>query len=131
MKRRILALSLLLIMCLAFANTAMAVTVTPYSASGQCSISASGKTITYSGLSISNKAEDFISVDVRLMELRNGIWTQIDSRYASATNSTYATATGSKTVSGGCYYQVTATHYSRTGSTGYSCESSTTTLWVA
>lgn len=128
MKRRIISLALVFMMCLTFSIAAMAATTRQ--AVGSCTLSNSGKKVSYSGYSTSTKIEDVISITVKLMELRNGTWYEIDRAYTSDTHANYVLASDSVTVTGGYYYKVIGVHYSKTGSQVTSTETEGSTVWI-
>ena len=128
MRRRIISLVVALMMCFTVSGTAMAATI--QQASGRCTLTNSGKKVTYSGYSNSSKIEDIISITIKLMELRNGTWYEIDRAYASDTKSDYVTVSDSVTVTGGYYYKVIGVHYSKTGSQVTNTETEGSTVWI-
>lgn len=106
MKRRLISYALILMLCLSICGNALAAnagTVSTKQASGNCYISHSGKSVTYTGFSSSSQTEDKISVKVKLMEKQSdGSWAQVGSTaYKSENSSSYVTATGTYTVAGG------------------------------
>jgi len=127
MKKRILSLLLAAIMCFGVCSIVLAA---PRSATGSCSMSVSGRTVTYAGESYSASIEDFISVKICLWEKNGNVWYEVDSVTQTATNSDYVDAFASFTVEGGHYYQVSATHYIRSNGTGYSSTSQTSSRWI-
>lgn len=128
MRRRIISLALVFMMCFTISSAAMAATTRI--ASGRSTISNSGKTVTFSGYSDSAMFEDVISVTVKLMELRNGTWYEIDRVYKSDTDTDYVSASGSATVTGGYYYKVISLHYSKTGSQITNAETESSIKWI-
>ena len=129
MRRRIVCLVLVFAMCLAISSTATAATTR--SASGRCTLSNSGKKVTYSGYSTSSKIEDVISVTIKLMERRNGTWYEIDRISTSDTNSDYVSASDKYTVTGGYYYKVIGIHYSKTGTKVTNTQTESSTVWIS
>lgn len=131
MKRRLICTVLVLVMVLSVCSSSLASPISIMQAQGQCTITNSGKQVTYFGYSDSAKNEDLISVTVKLMELRNGAWYQVDSAYKSLTNANYAQASDTFTVTGGYYYKIIGVHYSKTGSQAYTYNSETVSVWIA
>ena len=127
MKKRILSLLLAAIMCFGVCSVVLAA---PRSATGNCTMGVSGRTVTYTGESYSATTEDFISVKICLWEKHGNVWYEVDSVTKSATNSDSVYASESFTVEGGYYYKVSATHYSRSNGTGYSSTSETSSRWI-
>ena len=97
---------------------------------GSCTLSVSGKSVTFSGRSTSSTIEDTIQVTVSLWEQRNGTWYEISSVSKTKQNTMQVTASKTVTVSGGYYYKVTAVHFSQTGSTSHTTYSSTSSRWI-
>jgi len=115
--------------CLSVSGSALAAT---RQAAGSCSMSVSGKSVSYSGYSSSAQTEDTISVTVRLMEKRGSTWYQVGSTaYNSLNDADFVSAGSSKTVTGGYYYKVVATHYSLKDGVGRTVTSQTAERWIA
>ena len=130
MKRRLIGLAMVLVMLLTLSGTAFAFPITIQKAGGNCSISKSGKSVTYGGYSDSGQTEDVISITVQLLEQSNGTWASIASTTNSKNNATYVSASSSKTVSGDHYYKAKATHYSMKDGVSYSTSSETSPVWI-
>ena len=129
MKRKILCCMLALMICLSVSGSALAAT---RQAAGSCSMSVSGKSVSYSGYSSSVQTEDTISVKVKLMEKRGSTWYQVGSAaYNSLNDADFVSAGRSKTVTGGHYYKVVATHYSLKNGVGRTVTSQTSERWIA
>lgn len=131
MKRRMICTLLVIVIALSVCGSSLASSVSIMQASGQCTINNNGKQVTYGGFSSSAINEDMISVTLKLMELRNGTWYQVDSAYKSLTNTSFVQTSDTFTVTGGYYYKVIGVHYSRTGSQTYTVESESALLWIA
>lgn len=130
MNKRIICCLLALMICFTVCGTALAADARQ--AYGRCSMSNSGKNVSYSGYSSSLQIEDTISVTVKLMEKRGSSWYQVGSRaYSSLNNSDYVSAGSSFTVDGGHYYKVVASHYSLKDGTGRTVGSETSEKWIS
>ena len=99
-------------------------------ASGYCYISHTGKTVTFSGYTVSTDDEDIIRVTITLQEKRDGTWYGITSRTKTEQNSDLASTTKDYTVSGGHYYRTVANHYYKTGNTSRSFSTHTNSVWI-
>jgi hypothetical protein len=130
MKRRMICTLLVIVIALSVCSSSLASSVSIMQAQGQCLISNNGKQVTYSGFSDSTINEDVIAVTLRLMELRNDVWYQVDSAYKSLPNANYVQTSDVFTVTGGHYYKVIGMHYSKTGSQAYTIETETTSVWI-
>lgn len=138
MRKHFCIIALILIFCLAVSSHAVAedwsgsMPYTTEQAYGNCWLSHSGRSVTYSGTSTSGSIEDQISVAVSLLEYNNGVWSQVGPGVSDLNyNSDYAYASGSYTVSGGHYYKVSAIHTSRTGSYSHTETSETSAVWIS
>lgn len=109
MKKRILSLALILILCLSICTAALAAT---RQAGGSCYMSNTGRSVSFSGYSESAQAEDTIGITVILWEQRGTTWYEVARASSQLRNTDYADASGTKTVDGGHYYKVTGTHTS-------------------
>lgn len=130
MIRRLICTMLVLVMALSICSSSLASSISIMQAQGQCTITNSGKQVTYFGYSDSTKIEDLISVTLKLMELRNGAWYQVDSAYKSLANTNYVQASDTFTVTGGYYYKIIGVHYSKTGSQVYTYNTETVSAWI-
>ena len=101
MKKRILSLVLILIMCLSICTAALAA-----------------------------QTEDTIGITVILWEQRGTTWYEVARASSQLRNTDYADASGTKTVDGGHYYKVTGTHTSSKNGTSYSVTSETSSKWI-
>lgn len=131
MKRRLICTMLILVTVLSVCSSSLASSMSIMQASGQCAINNNGKQVTYAGFSESAKIEDTISITLKLMELRNGTWYQVDSAYKSLAKDRFVQTSDIFTVTGGYYYKVIGVHYSKTGTQAYSVESETASVWIA
>lgn len=127
MKKRILSLVLILIMCLSICTAALAAT---RQAGGSCYMSNTGRSVSFSGYSESAQAEDTIGITVILWEQRGTTWYEVARTSSQLRNTDYADASGTKTVDGGHYYKVTGTHTSSKNGTSYSVTSETSSKWI-
>ena len=127
MKKRILSLVLILIMCLSICTAALAAT---RQAGGSCYMSNTGRSVSFSGYSESAQAEDTIGITVILWEQRGTTWYEVARASSQLRNTDYADASGTKTVDGGHYYKVTGTHTSSKNGTSYSGASETSSKWI-
>lgn len=127
MKKRIVALSLALVFVLMTASIGLA-NVGPQSVSSSSNITASGRTVGYSGLTRSSNTEPNISVSITLKRLVDGQWQYVDSTSNYKTNSSEVSKSDSCTVTGGYYYKAFATHCSTSGGTSYT---ESKQIWVA
>lgn len=128
MKKRMVCVVLVLLLCLSVCLTSFAEEMRQ--ASGSCSMSMSGRDVSFSGYSTSAQTEDVISIRVTLWEKRGSKWYSIDSSYNSAENKSFVSTSGSTTVSGGHYYKVTGVHYSMKNGVSYSVTSETVEKWI-
>ena len=131
MKRRLICTVLVLVMVLSVCSSSLASSMSIMQASGDCAINNNGRNVTYGGNASSGQIEDTISVTLKLMELRSGTWYQVDSVYKSLTKALYVQTSKNFTVTGGYYYKVIGTYYSKTGSQAYTTESETASVWIA
>jgi hypothetical protein len=127
MKKRILSLVLILIMCLSICTAALAAT---RQAGGSCYMSNIGRSVSFSGYSESAQAEDTIGITVILWEQRGTTWYEVARASSQLRNTDYADASGTKTVEGGHYYKVTGTHTSSKNGISYSVTSETSSRWI-
>lgn len=128
MRKRLLGMALVIALFFSFSTYSLAATTRQ--ATGNSTLSNSGRNVTFSGYSTSTIVEDVISVTIKLMEQRNGTWYEIDRVYTSDTNTNYIFASDSVTVSGGYYYKVIGIHYSKTGSQITNKESQSPSVWI-
>lgn len=129
-KRMVVALAaLLLLAAVAFpvaeARAEMRVSL------GECEITASGRSVTFSGATTSSKTEDTIRVTITLWEQRDGVWHAISSTSKTKENAITVNKAKTVTVTGGYYYRATATHYIQTGSVSYTTYSNANPIWVS
>ena len=127
MKKRILSLVLILIMCLSICTAALAAT---RQAGGSCYMSNTGRSVSFSGYSESAQAEDTIGITVILWEQRGTTWYEVARASSQLRNTDYTDASGTKTVEGGYYYKVTGTHTSSKNGVIYSGTSETAKRWI-
>lgn len=127
MKKRILSLVLILIMCLSICTAALAAT---RQAGGSCYMSNTGRSVSFSGYSESAQAEDTIGITVILWEQRGTTWYEVARASSQLRNTDYADASGTKTVEGGHYYKVTGTHTSSKNGVINSGTSETAKGWI-
>lgn len=131
MKKRLICAVLALALTLMICAPTLAVTITPMMISGgDCSLTNSGRTASYSGYTSSPISEDLISVTLTLMEYRNGTWYAIDSKTRTLTNASYVSTSDSYTVTGGYYYKVKGSHYSNTDGQITTINSQSATVWI-
>lgn len=97
---------------------------------GECSISHSGRNVSYWGVTDSGKTEDTIRVTIILWEQRNGTWYEVNRKTKTETYSDSVEAEKEYTVSGGYYYKVTATHYVCTNNVSSNGSTSTGSVWI-
>ena len=127
MKKRILSLVLILIMCLSICTAALAAT---RQAGGRCYMNNTGRSVSFGGYSTSAQTEDTIGITVILWEQRGTIWYEVARASSQQRNTDYVDASGTKTVEGGHYYKVTGTHTSSKNGTSYSGTSETSSKWI-
>ena len=127
MKKRILCLILVLVMCLSICATSMAATK---QAGGRCYMNISGHSVSYSGYSSSGQTEDVIGITVILWEQRGTKWYEVASVSDELEDTNFVDAANSMTVDGGHYYKVTGTHTSEKNGKSYSGTSETTSKWI-
>ncbi len=127
MKKRILSLVLILIMCLSICTAAIAAT---RQACVSSNMSNTGRSVSFSGYSESAQAEDTIGITVILWEQRGTTWYEVARASSQLRNTDYVDASGTKTVEGGHYYKVTGTHTSSKNGVIYSGTSETAKRWI-
>lgn len=127
MKKRILSLVLILIMCLSICTAALAAT---RQAGGSCYMSNTGRSVSFSGYSESAQTEDTIGITVILWEQRGTIWYEVARASNNLEDTDFVDASGKKTVEGGHYYKVTGTHTSSKNGRSYSVTSETSSRWI-
>jgi hypothetical protein len=128
-KKMVISMALLLLLAaivfpMAEARAAM------MDATGSCGMSRVGKSVTFSGLTLSSDDEDVIRVTITLQEKRDGVWHGVSSKSRTKENTDLVTASKTYTVSGGHYYRVYATHYAKTGNVESSTTSWTEQVWI-
>ncbi len=115
-----------------FPTTALAADVEPLNVNqGTSTISASGRLVTFAGISRSAVVEDNISVYIYLQELQNGSWVTISSGLKSADNAMSVSQSKTVTVTGGKYYRTMSRHMSITGGYVTSFYSYSSEKWVS
>lgn len=131
MKKRVVLFLAVLLLLASVCWPAAEAHATVMSVHGECGITASGKSVTFSGTTSSAKNEDTIQVTITLWEQRDGQWYAISSATKAKENAIFVAKSKTVTVSGGHYYKVTASHYVQTGSTSNSTTSSTSSIWIS
>lgn len=99
-------------------------------AGGNCFIGPTGKSVSYGGSTSSADDEDEIQVTVILYEKRSGKWYEIGRLSRTDYDTDYVSVSTTVTVTGGHYYKVTSTHYTRTGTTESNSSGSTGEYWI-
>ena len=127
MKKRILSLVLILIMCLSICTVALAAT---RQAGGRCYMNNTGRSVSFGGYSTSAQTEDSIGITVILWEQRGSTWYEVARASNQLRNADYVDTSGTKTVEGGHYYKVTGTHTSSRNGITYSVSSETSSRWI-
>ena len=120
MKKRILSLVLILIMCLSICTAALAAT---RQAGGRSYFDNTGRSVSFGGYSTSAQTEDSIGITVIL-------WHEVARASNKLKDADFVAASGNKTVDGGHYYKVTGTHTSSKNGTNYSGTSETSSKWI-
>ena len=127
MKKRILSLALILILCLSICTAALAAT---RQAGGRCYMNNTGRSVSFGGYSTSAQTEDSIGITVILWEKRGTTWHEVARASNKLKDADFVAASGNKTVDGGHYYKVTGTHTSSKNGTSYSVTSETSSKWI-
>ena len=127
MKKRILFLVLILILCFSIYTAALAIT---RQAGGSCYMKNTGRSVSFSGYSESAQTEDSIGITVILWEKRGITWHEVARASNKLKDADFVAASGNKTVDGGHYYKVTGTHTSSKNGTNYSGTSETSSKWI-
>ena len=97
---------------------------------GNSSISASGRTVTFSGTSSSSTVQDTLSIYIYLQEKRGSSWVTIDSSSKSVNNAIMIAHSKSTTVSGGSYYRTRSYHRSVTNGVTHGFYTYSDERWV-
>ena len=127
MKKRILSLALILILCLSICTAALAAT---RQAGGRCYMNNTGRSVSFGGYSTSAQTEDSIGITVILWEKRGITWHEVARASNKLKDADFVAASGNETVDGGHYYKVTGTHTSSKNGTNYSGTSETSSKWI-
>ena len=127
MKKRILSLVLILIMCLSICTVALAAT---RQAGGRCYMNNTGRSVSFGGYSTSAQTEASIGITVILWEQRGSTWYEVARASNQLRNADYVDTSRTKTVEGGHYYKVTGTHTSSRNGITYSVSSETSSRWI-
>lgn len=93
MKKRILSLALILILCLSICTAALAAT---RQAGGRCYFDNTGRSVSFGGYSTSAQTEDTIGITVILWEQRGTTWYEVARASSQLRNTDYADASGTK-----------------------------------
>lgn len=128
-KRVVLFLAVLLLLasvCWPVARARAAI----MAAAGSCFMTPIGKSINYGGTTSSAQDEDVIRVTVILKEQRNGTWQEIARISKELEDTDYVSTSDTVTVSGGHYYKVFSTHYTKTGTVESTSSGHTSSYWI-
>ena len=128
-KKMVISMALLLLLAAIVFPVAEARAAT-MNATGSCGMSRVGKSVTFSGLTSSNDDEDIIRVTITLQEKRDGVWHGVSSKSKTEENTDLVTASKTYTVTGGHFYRVYATHYTKTGTVICTSSSDTEPVWI-
>lgn len=99
-------------------------------AGGSCFMTPTGKSVEFGGTTSSGDDEDEIRITAILYEQRNGTWHEISRVSKTKYDTDFVSASKTVTVSGGHYYKVTCTHYTRTGSIESTSNGQTSSCWI-
>lgn len=127
MKKRILSLVLILIMCFSICTAALAAT---RQAGGRSYFDNTGRSVSFGGYSTSAQTEDSIGITVILWKKRGTTWHEVARASNKLKDADFVAASGNKAVDGGHYYKVTGTHTSSKNGTNYSGTSETSSKWI-
>lgn len=134
MKRKVLCVTLVLIICLLAAMPTFAVTKPNdevKNASGFCSLNHSGRSVTIYGSAISLNEEETIRVTLYLSELQDdGNWHPVRMVSRTAHNATEVELSSTFFVSGGHYYKLKGIYYTNTNGIAHTYSSDTSNVWI-
>ena len=130
MKKKIIAMAAVLLLLASIALPILEARAAMMDATGSCGMTRSGKNVTFSGFTTSTDDEDIIRVTITLQEKRDGAWYGVSSKTKTEMDSDLASASKNHTVSGGHYYRVYASHYTKTGNIVCRTSSWTEEVWI-
>ena len=128
-KKMVISMALLLLLA-AIVFTVAEARAAMMDATGSCSMTHVGKSVTFSGRTSSTDDEDIIRVTITLQEKRGSTWYGISSKTKTEHDSDFVSTSKTYTVTGGYYYRVYATHYAKTGDVESTANSWTTSVWI-
>ncbi len=131
MKRKMIVMVAALLLLVSIVLPISDVQAATKEASGTCTLSHTGRSVKFRGVTSSSKDEEIIRVVVTLQEQRDGVWHSISSVSKTEYNTDIASAKKSYTVTGGYYYRVIATHYVKTGNVVSTASSETPSTWIS
>ncbi len=128
-KKMVISMALLLLLA-AIVFPAAEARAAMRDAGGSSYLTPTGKSVQFGGTTSASDDEDVIKVTVVLHEKRDGSWHEIARTSKTRENTDYVSTSKTVTVSGGHYYKVTSTHYTKTGSVECTSYGESSSYWI-